>query len=528
MKELRFDNNGVQTTFVSTRNFVIVGANGSGKSHLGAAIEYKNPSNVLRISAQRALNIPDSVNIGNYEESWRFLMYGSTSDLRKGFKWGWNTQESTIRLVNDYQYVLSAIFSKENDEMKVFTKDCRDKISNKEIIDKVPDYITDRIEKIWDEVFPQRKIVLDNAKATAKYNEKDYEAKYMSDGERVALYLIAQCLLAPAGTFIVVDEPEIHLHRTIMNRLWDKIEEACPEDSFIYITHDLEFAAGRKEASKIWVKEFDGKNSWVLQELPEDDIIPDDLMMEVFGNRKPVLFVEGDKTSYDFMLYRQVYEEKYVIPVHNCYKVIELTKAFNSEKVKNIHNLNVKGIIDRDYLSQNEIDAYKNDGVETLNVAEVENLYLLEPVLRIVAEHLALNANDVVGKVQNYVFSEFVASKDVQLKELCSRCISFKLQQYVKPKGNTLQDIKDGISNTIQTIEVDKIYREYEQQIDEIIAKNDYLKMLSVFNRKSLHKNIAGFFGLTSSGYPNLVLNLLKTEKKKEIVNALKSIMPSV
>lgn len=36
----------------SLQSFVIVGANGSGKSHLGAWIE-KNNQNVLRISAQR-------------------------------------------------------------------------------------------------------------------------------------------------------------------------------------------------------------------------------------------------------------------------------------------------------------------------------------------------------------------------------------------------------------------------------------------------------------------------------------------
>lgn len=528
MRKLEFNNNGSLVSIDSTRNFVIVGANGSGKSHLGAAIEVKNPSMVLRISAQRALSIPDEVSIGNFENSWYNLLYGSASDHRKGCKWGWTEGEKTIKLINDYHQVLSAVFSKENEELKNFTKDCRKKLEMNVAINEVPDHITDRIVKIWDEVFPQRQIVLDNAKATAKCNDTPYQAKFMSDGERVALYLISQCLLAPNGIYIVIDEPEIHLHRTIMNRLWDKIEEACPENVFVYITHDLEFAAGRKEATKIWVKDFNGSNNWTIEVLSEDEGIPDDLMLEVLGNRKPVLFVEGEKTSYDFMLYRQIYDDRYIIPAHNCTKVIELTKAFNSEKVRPIHNLDIKGIIDRDYLSENEIESYKRDGIETLNVAEVENLYLLEPIVRIVAQHLVMNEDEVANNVKNFVFSEFANEKEVHLKELCSRSIAFKLQQYAKPRGNGIQDLKDGIENTVNAIDVDKIYNDYKAMIDSILVAKDYTKLLSIYNRKSLLRRVDGFFNMTSNGYANLVLNLLKTDKREKIIETLKEVMPEL
>ena len=528
MRILEFNNNGNMESLESTRNFVIVGANGSGKSHLGAEIENHNPENVLRISAQRALNVPDSVNVGNFWDSWNSILYGAPSDYRKGHKWGWHLNEHTIKMVNDYQYVLSAVFSKEYKELKDNSKQNKEKLLNEEIIKEVPDYITDKIKKVWDEVYPQRQIELDNAKVTAKFKGSEYLAKFMSDGERVALYLIAQCLLAPDGTYIVIDEPEIHLHKTIMNKLWDKIEEACPDNVFIYITHDLDFAASRKDATKIWVKDFDGERSWTYEVLNEDESIPDDLMMEVLGNRKPVLFVEGEKTSYDFMLYRQLYDDRYVIPAHNCTKVIEMTKAFNSEQVKSIHNLEVKGLIDRDYLSEKEISAYKDIGVETLDVAEVENLYLLEPIVRIVAERLGKDADVITNKVKEYVFAEFESMKDFLLKELCTRAIAFMLQHYAKPKGNGIQDLKEGLDNTVSAIDIDAIYNGYKQMIEKCIAEKDYPKVLSIFNRKSLHKAVAGFFDLTPGGYPKLVLSLLKTEKRDEIVKALKDFIPQI
>ena len=107
----------------STQSYVLVGANGSGKSHLGAWIE-KNNDKVLRISAQRALSIPDTINIINEEAAWKNIFYGNPTQTDKGYKWKWGKETST--LVNDYESVLSSVFSRETDELRVF-KDLCDK-----------------------------------------------------------------------------------------------------------------------------------------------------------------------------------------------------------------------------------------------------------------------------------------------------------------------------------------------------------------------------------------------------------------
>ena len=111
---------------------------------------------------------------------------------------------------------------------------------------------------------------------------------------------------------------------------------------------------------------------------------------------------------------------------------------------------------------------------------------------------------------------------------MCSRSIAFKLQQYTKPKGNGIQDLKDGIDNTVKAIDVNKIYNDYKTIIDGILATRDYTKLLSIYNRKSLHRRVDGFFNMKSNGYANLVLNLLKTEKREKIIEALKVVMPKI
>lgn len=529
MREIVFQNKGQKVRIQSNDNFVIVGANGSGKSHLGAMIERNNTNKVLRISAQRALSVPDRVNVRDFESTWNEVFYGNATHRDKGQKWGYDSSEYTIRLVNDYEKVLAAVFSSQNDEEHAFFNQSRDIIHQKDVVKSVPDRITDRIIAIWNEVFPQRQIVFETAKVKAFDQGREYQAKFMSDGERVALYLIAQCLLAPRDITIVIDEPEIHLHKTIMTRLWDTIERYCEDKCLVYITHDLDFAASRKEATKIWVKAYHGENTLDFELLPTDENIPEDLMIAVIGNRKPVLFVEGEKTSYDFQLYQQVYADKYIVSAHNCIKVIELTKAFNNERIRNIHRLDVKGLIDRDYLSQSEIDAYAQFGIATLNVAEVENLYLLEPILRIVAEYMSLNPDETVEKVKNFVFKEFTKEQNTQLKELCSRQIAFQLQQYAKPMGNELQDLKDALSTTIGQIDVDRIYATNKQIIDNIMSTNDYQKLLYIYNRKSLASRVSEFFGLSAPNkYPDFVLKLIKTNKGEAILDALRAVMPSL
>lgn len=67
----------------------------------------------------------------------------------------------------------------------------------------------------------------------------------MSDGERAIFYLIGQVLVAAANSVLIIDEPELHIHRSIMSSLWDQLESARQDCAFIFITHDIEFAANR-------------------------------------------------------------------------------------------------------------------------------------------------------------------------------------------------------------------------------------------------------------------------------------------
>lgn len=502
----------------STQSYVLVGANGCGKSHLGAWIEQNN-DNVLRISAQRALSIPDTINIINEEAAWKMIYYGNPVEPNKGYKWQWGKYTST--LINDYESVLSSVFSRESNELRTF-KDLYDE-GNRPVGYET---IVEKIKKIWNEVQPQRNLIIEKFEAKAKYKENLYKAGSMSDGERVCLYLISQCLITPENHIIVIDEPEIHLHTSIMKKLWDEIERYCPNKTFVYITHDLNFATSRKTATKIWVQSYDGHDNWKITKIEDNDEIPEALFLEVLGTRSPVLFVEGDKSSYDIALYKEVFEDYHVVACNNCQKVIELTKAFNNDRVRTLHTYDVKGLIDHDFLSAEEIASYNKQNIYPIEVSEVENLFLIEPLIKLAAKQIGEDPNEIFTNVSDYLFKKMTDNQLDIINAISVKEIRHKLNGF-SSKGQSEIEIQSDLNTLFSQIDVHVIYSQAKNRIHDVIVRKDYKTMIQLYNNKGLCKQISGQIGFTKP-YPQIILDLLKGEKRQEIITAIKEYLPNI
>lgn len=199
--------------------------------------------------------------------------------------------------MNDFENVLAALIALKNNENDVFINQCRMAENNNSEMPHTPQTPIDALFSIWNDVFPQRKLLLEDSKFYACLPSDESTIKYsateMSDGERSVLYLAAQVLCVPKDKTLIIDEPEIHLHRSIMNRLWKSLEKHRPDCFFIFITHDTQFAAMHKNADKFWIQKYDGHN-WNFEKI-EDDNLPEELLLDILGSRNNVLFVEGEK-----------------------------------------------------------------------------------------------------------------------------------------------------------------------------------------------------------------------------------------
>lgn len=508
---------------------IIIGANGSGKSKLGEWMEKRNGTTTHRIGAQRSLVFGHYIKQKSYEQATNLLLYGQENERADHDpRWGYDGEKYnyTATLLTDYENVLSALVALKIKQQEEYLAECRIRETAGQIHNNVPPMVTDVLQRIWKSVFLQRGIELDDAKVTAVYlkdgAKKEYKGRDMSDGERVALYLIAQALCVPKNKTIIIDEPEIHLHRSIMNRLWTAIEKERQDCLFIYITHDTQFAANHSQAKKIWLKSYDGEY-WDLSEI-SDSNLPEELLLNILGNRRPVLFVEGTADSYDTKLYSELYKEYYVVPCGSCSRVIAQTKAMKANP--QLHHLNCYGLIDRDFRSDYEIDKLREDGIYTIRVAEVENLFLVEELLGIVNSIMGFADTSRIDTVKKYIIRERLAPQvnhqicDAVISELKYRLSTANIV------GKNEEEVKQSLTDVYGGIVFEDVKASKERIFNESLASNDYAKVLEVFNYKTMSKSIGHFLDLKDSEYCDFVIRQLNGGRAEEIKASIVGYLP--
>lgn len=510
----------------SSGHIVLLGANGSGKTRLGIWIEqhHQNKYTVHRISAQKALAIPDFAQLKNLEQAEKDLLFGRSDQhatIQRKIHDRWGGAPATF-LLSDYDKLLSLLFAKSAERDRKHTELTR---QSQNYI-PVPEAPIDVIVNVWGDIMPHREIQFEDGKVLVKKSgDPQYHGKEMSDGERVALYLIGQCLCAPDNSIIIVDEPEIHLHKSLVDKLWNKVETLSQTKTIIYITHDLDFASSRSDAIKIWVQSFNGNSSWTWSDVPNEDRLPESVILEVMGSRKKILFCEGDAGSLDTTIYQLSYPDRHVIPRGSCEKVIESTKALRNNSP--LHHLDTVGIIDSDYRAPDEIDALISHSIHAIAVAEVENIFCVEGVVRIVANHLEQDPDDVVRKVTEFVTSALTNEIDVQVSSMAERKIQYLLRAFSKSENNKT-GLVNGLDITLRRIDIEDIYSECQSVFENAISSNSLDELLRIYNRKSLVKRLSALFGLANGEYKKLLIRLMKSTKQQSIVSALQCYLPRV
>ena len=103
-----------------SNSVVIVGANGSGKSKLGAWMEQQNMMGIHRIGAQRSLNFRENIPLQNFSQAEDSVFYGNADTnerLRSKKYYRWNDgKEYTTKLLDDFENVLAALIALTNNE----------------------------------------------------------------------------------------------------------------------------------------------------------------------------------------------------------------------------------------------------------------------------------------------------------------------------------------------------------------------------------------------------------------------------
>ena len=482
------------------RQLTIIGANGSGKTRFTDYLIGSMPQRSFRISALSALYgrvrgeaMPGSVD-ALYDEassSPAFLHNEATTTFERLFALLLNEEISNLM-----EYKMRA--TKESVMMPDSTK-------------------LDRVIAEWQRIFQGNHVLREGGRllfARDDSNGKAYSQMKLSDGEKTVLYYLGAVLYAPDDAVVFVDNPGIFLHPSIIHSLWDVIEELRPDCTFVYTTHDLDFASTRTANRIVWVRDFDAdSNTWDYDLLPANSGISDDIYMAIIGARKPVLFIEGDSThSIDAKLYPLIFTDYTVKSLGSCNKVIEATRTFND--LNTFHHLDSHGIVDRDRRDDGEVKYLREKKIFVPNVAEIENILMLEEVVRTVARRHGMNENEVARRVKASVISQFKNDLRQQALLHTRHRVKRTMEYRIDGRFTNINMLEDHIVDLVNEINPRGLYEAFCREFHGYADGGDYQSVLRVYNQKSMivTSNVASLCGVRGGKdeYIKSVLNILK------------------
>lgn len=482
------------------RQLTIIGGSGAGKSRFMDCLMNLTGNRTYCLSAIKA----------PFPERDENTRKGSIDDIFK--EYAKRRPYLKINAVSEIEKLCYMLFADEFDSLMKLKKEGFNQQDNKQLILK-PTKL-DKLSKIWRRIFPGSNIVpIDGALMFSTEAGDDLiPSEKLSQGEMAVLYYVAGVLYAMPNAVVFIDAPSLFLHPSVLNSLWNSIESLRPDCTFVYNSVDVEFVSSRTRNVVLWVKGFDAKNQEWDYEIMAPGELTEDIFIELIGSRKPVLFIEGDlQHSIDAKLYPLVFPDYTVKPLGSCDKVIETTRSFNG--LTNMHHLESHGIVDRDRRTDKEVEYLRKKSIMVPEVAEIENLFLLESVIRQMALIRNKNQDTVFRLIKKKILSEFKQRMHAQVMEHVRHRVKREVDTKIDAKFTCITALETHLKGLINILNPRKQYNELLKDFNRFLDSGDYNAILKVFNHKPLLSecNVADLLGYRNKDeYIRGVISLLK------------------
>lgn len=204
-----------------------------------------------------------------------------------------------------------------------------------------------------------------------------FSISLLSDGERSALLLAAEVLVADNDSTIFVDEPERHLHRSIISPMLNELLRRRSDCCFVISTHDTFLPVDCASSVVVMLRECNISGGRILSwdaDIIEDGVdLDEDIKEEILGSRRTILFVEGVNHSLDLPIYRTLFPHVSII-AKSTYSDVERA-VIGVRSSESLHWIKAFGLVDGDFRSTIEVNRLKGDGIYSLERYSVESIY---------------------------------------------------------------------------------------------------------------------------------------------------------
>lgn len=346
-------------------------------------------------------------------------------------------------------------------------------------------------------------------------SDAPYSIAELSDGERSALLIIAAVLTAKPNTLLLIDEPERHLHRSIISSLLTRLFEHRRDCAFIVSTHEVMLPVDNPNANTLLLRTCKYENSraisWMADLLAPGIPVDDKLKRDLLGSREKIIFVEGTTASLDAPMYSILFPNVSIIPKESCFDVEYAVKSLRDNT--NLHWVEAWGIVDNDGRSAENVEHLKNNHVYALSHYSVESLYYHPEIVKKVASR----QSEVTGEDATSLYSQAVTDAVSAVRDKHTHLISKAINRSVKRQYSVSFPSEEDIQNKekIQIeIDIESIRVTENQQIEKLVTNNEFEQLLKHYplRESGALGKIAQKIGLTKQKYENAVRKLVQED----------------
>ena len=428
-------------------------------------------------------------------------------------------------MLNDYDYIVQALFAEQANTSLITHKNARAGSTEAPTLTKF-----EKLVSIWDRALPHRKLDItgDDIRASVTGTTENYSAADMSDGERAIFYLIGQTLSAAPDSLLIFDEPELHIHRSIMSRLWDELEAARPDCGMVFISHDLEFVASR-EGQKYVLRDYKPATGWIIEEVPTETGFSEEITTLILGSRNPILFVEGRDGSLDLAIYRACYPGWTIIPRGSCEEVIHAVVTMRANSI--LTRATCSGIVDADAHSPEDVQFLQNKGIGVLPVSEIENLFLLPNVTKAIAESEGFTGAELAAKLEAILDELFAsaASPETQIPVIMryTRRRIDRMLKTIDLSAATSVDLlaAEYVAKTA-ALDVNDIATLATESIEKAIADRDAVSLLKWYDNKGILSIAARAKATTATNFQQWIVRTMRNGTAPALSAAIQQVLP--
>ena len=336
---------------------------------------------------------------------------------------------------------------------------------------------------------------------------ESFSVAEMSDGERSAMIIAAHVIVADPGTVLLIDEPERHLHRSIiqpvLSALFDLRREDC---TFVVSTHEIALPIANPDARVLMLRSCqwneDQCTAWDAEVLESHFQLPEELKRAILGSRKRILFVEGRSDSLDSSLYTTLFPDLSVEPMGSCEEVQKAVLGLRESQ--DHHDVEAFGLIDRDNRFPEDVKELAEKHIFALEAYSVEALYYCSDAIAAIAhEQARLRRGEDENQLIESAKQNALNVLKNHAKEMAARICERQIQKLALSKIPDWQSIMD---NPIQVMCV---------PIDSQLYSKELNRFNKLVNQGELNQLIA-HYPVHKSRTLELIATSLKCQNKND------------